>query len=213
MKPRSRPSRLASPDSSAPGRSRRVRWKTTCRVLAVTIDGLPGRPLAARETRPSRSRCRWSATNWCMCSAASARAAAGADGCRRLPRRGRRAPWNRGRRLHLATEKPNLLPRSSRPQQRQKATRSRLPPVPGPQRPELGDRKRQIASIYAWVQVASGEHRFAPRPIESVQPPEIQQSWKRGRCSNGTMSHGREPVKGWLAVNGRSRTASPSLPA
>jgi hypothetical protein len=58
---------------------------------------------------------------------------------------------------------------------------SRLPPVPGPQRPELGDRKRQIASIYTWVQVTSGEHRFAPRPIEAAQPPEIQQSWKLRR--------------------------------
>src|SRR6266508_5003359 len=28
---------------------------------------------------------------------------------------------------------------------------SRLPPVLGPQRPELDDRKRQIASIYVWV--------------------------------------------------------------
>ena len=41
MKPRSRPSRPASPDSSAPRRSRRVRVKTACLVLAVTIDGLP----------------------------------------------------------------------------------------------------------------------------------------------------------------------------
>src|SRR5690348_8092585 len=44
----------------------------------------------------------------------------------------------------------------------------RLPPVPGPQRPELGDRKRQIASVYVWVQVTSGEHYFAPRPIEAA---------------------------------------------
>ena len=58
---------------------------------------------------------------------------------------------------------------------------SRLPPVPGPQQPELGDRKRQIASIYAWVQVTSGEHHFAPRPIEAAQPPETQQAWKLRR--------------------------------
>jgi hypothetical protein len=47
----------------------------------------------------------------------------------------------------------------------------RLPPVPGPHQPELGDRKRQIASIYVWVQVTSGEHYFAPRPIEAPSPP------------------------------------------
>jgi len=53
----------------------------------------------------------------------------------------------------------------------------RLPPVPGPHQPELGDRKRQIASVYVWVQVTSGEHYFAPRPIEAAQPPEIQKGW------------------------------------
>jgi hypothetical protein len=62
-----------------------------------------------------------------------------------------------------------------------KALTARLPPIPGPQRPELGDRKRQIASIYVWVQVTSGEHHFAPRPIEAAQPPETQQAWKLRR--------------------------------
>src|ERR1035441_69172 len=52
-----------------------------------------------------------------------------------------------------------------------KALTARHPPIPGPQRPELGDRKRQIASIYVWVQVTSGEHHFAPRPIEAAQRP------------------------------------------
>jgi hypothetical protein len=45
---------------------------------------------------------------------------------------------------------------------------ARLPPAPGPQQPDLGDRKRQLASIYVWVQVTSGEHLFAPRPIEAI---------------------------------------------
>jgi hypothetical protein len=57
------------------------------------------------------------------------------------------------------------------------ALTARLPSVPGP-RPELGDRKRQIASVYVWVQVTSGEHYFAPRPIEAGQLPEIQRQWK-----------------------------------
>ncbi len=58
---------------------------------------------------------------------------------------------------------------------------ARLPAVPGPQEPELGDRKRQIASIYIWVQITSGEHHFAPRPIEAAQPRQIQQAWKLRR--------------------------------
>ncbi|MBB5778706.1 hypothetical protein [Nonomuraea jabiensis] len=45
---------------------------------------------------------------------------------------------------------------------------ARLPTVPGPQRSELGDRKRQLASIFAWVELTAGEHRFAPRPIEAA---------------------------------------------
>jgi hypothetical protein len=57
----------------------------------------------------------------------------------------------------------------------------RLPAIPGPQHPELGDRKRQIASIYVWVQLTSGEHHFAPRPIEDAQPLQIQQEWKNRR--------------------------------
>ena len=80
MKPRSRPSRSASPDSSASRRSRRVRWKTACRVLAVTIDGLPCRPLTPSEARPSRSRCRWSAANWCMCCGGQHRGVVAAAG-------------------------------------------------------------------------------------------------------------------------------------
>ena len=54
---------------------------------------------------------------------------------------------------------------------------ARLPPVPGPQQPDLGDRKRQLASIYVWVQVTSGEHLFAPRPIEAIMPPSLRKPW------------------------------------
>ena len=49
---------------------------------------------------------------------------------------------------------------------------ARLPPSPGPQQPDLGDRKRQVASVYVWTRVTSGEHIFAPRPIEAAQPPD-----------------------------------------
>lgn len=69
----------------------------------------------------------------------------------------------------------------------------RLPPVPGPQRPELGDGKRQIASIYVWVQVTSGEHYFAPRPIEAAQPPEIREAWKERRNTIWHLMHRSQP--------------------
>jgi len=60
---------------------------------------------------------------------------------------------------------------------------ARLPHVPDSRRPDFGNCQRQVASIYIWVQLTSGEHNFAPRPIEAVQPPEIQENWKRGRRS------------------------------
>ena len=60
---------------------------------------------------------------------------------------------------------------------------ARLPPAPGPQQPDLGDRKRQLASIYVWVQVTSGEHLFAPRPIEAIMPPSLQKPWTQWTSS------------------------------
>src|SRR5260370_28537466 len=50
---------------------------------------------------------------------------------------------------------------------------ARLPPAPGPQQPDLGDRKRQLASIYVCVHVTSGEHLFAPRPLDAIIPPSL----------------------------------------
>lgn len=46
-------------------------------------------------------------------------------------------------------------------------------------RPESGDRKRHVASVYVWTRVTSGEPAFAPRPIEAAQPPEVQEDWQR----------------------------------
>lgn len=60
---------------------------------------------------------------------------------------------------------------------------ARLPHVPDSRRPDFGHCQRQVASIYVWVQLTSGEHNFAPRPIEAVQPPEIQENWKPRRRS------------------------------
>ena len=58
---------------------------------------------------------------------------------------------------------------------------SELPPIPGPVRPVVDDRKRQDASIYVWAQVTCGEHLFAPRPIEAGQPEHIQREWAQRR--------------------------------
>jgi hypothetical protein len=78
---------------------------------------------------------------------------------------------------------------------------SRLPDVPSLQRPDLGACKRQVASIYVWVDVTSGEHHFAPRPLEAAQPPEIQQAWKDGQRSNiwGRM-HRSRPIPHYTSL-------------
>lgn len=47
--------------------------------------------------------------------------------------------------------------------------------------PALDDRKRQVASVFIWVQVTQGEHLFAPRPIEAAQAPDVQRKWARTR--------------------------------
>jgi hypothetical protein len=60
---------------------------------------------------------------------------------------------------------------------------ARMPTVPGSRRPDFRHCHRHVASIYVWVKVTSGEHRFAPRPVEAAQPPEIQEAWKGRRRS------------------------------
>jgi hypothetical protein len=87
----------------------------------------------------------------------------------------------------------------------------RLPPVPGPQRPELGDRKRQIASVYVWVQVTSGEHHFAPRPIEAAQPPEVQEAWKERRNTIWHLMHRGRPGPHYTSLKGELNTIATSL--
>lgn len=57
------------------------------------------------------------------------------------------------------------------------AITSQLPPTPGPIQPDLGDRKRQCASVVVWARVTQGEHVFAPHPIEQAQPPDIRRAW------------------------------------
>jgi hypothetical protein len=56
---------------------------------------------------------------------------------------------------------------------------ARLPPAARTRTPDLGDRRRQIASVYVWVRVTLGEPGFAPRPIEAAQPPAVREHWRR----------------------------------
>ncbi len=96
--------------------------------------------------------------------------------------------------LHSLTAELDTTPRKVNYQQRREWLRdwalpgeawqiltSRLPPIPGHIQPELGDLKRQLASIYVWVRLTQGEHLFAPRPIEAIQFPELQNAWKLRR--------------------------------
>ncbi|MCX5239027.1 TniQ family protein [Streptomyces prunicolor] len=60
---------------------------------------------------------------------------------------------------------------------------TRLPPVPGPVRPNLDDRVRQEASAFVWAYVTCGEPLYAPRHIEAAQPPDTRQSWQQRRAN------------------------------
>jgi hypothetical protein len=90
------------------------------------------------------------------------------------------------------------------------ALTSRLPSVPGP-RPELGDRKRQIASVYVWVQVTSGEHYFAPRPIGAAQPPEIQEQWNERLHTIWHLMHRSRPGPHYASLTAELDTIAASL--
>jgi hypothetical protein len=87
---------------------------------------------------------------------------------------------------------------------------ARLPSVPGP-RPEIGDRKRQIASVYVWVQVTSGEHHFAPLLIEAAQPPEIQEEWKNRRNTIWSLMHRSRPGPHYASLIAELKALAASL--
>jgi len=90
---------------------------------------------------------------------------------------------------------------------------ARLPPIPGPQRPELGDRKRQIASIYVWVQLTSGEHHFAPRPIEAAQPQHVQEAWNSRRNTIWSLLCSNRPRPHYISLKAELRDLATSLAA
>lgn len=43
---------------------------------------------------------------------------------------------------------------------------------------QLGDRRRQTASMIVWAWVTQGEHLFAPHPIRDQQPPDVRDAWR-----------------------------------
>jgi hypothetical protein len=85
----------------------------------------------------------------------------------------------------------------------------RLPLVPGPQ-PETGDRKRQIASIYVWTQVTSGEHHFAPRTIEAAQPREVREAWALRRNTIWSLMHRSKPGPHYASLKAELGTIATS---
>jgi hypothetical protein len=86
----------------------------------------------------------------------------------------------------------------------------RLPRAPGPP-PEVGDRKRQIASLYAWTLVTSGEHHFAPRPIEAAQPREVQEAWALRRNTIWHLMHRSKPGPHYASLKAELATMAISL--
>lgn len=42
---------------------------------------------------------------------------------------------------------------------------------------QLGDRRRETASMIVWTRVTQGEHVFAPHPIIDQQPPDVRAAW------------------------------------
>ncbi|MES9592296.1 hypothetical protein ABWK57_26115 [Streptomyces sp. NPDC094045] len=77
-----------------------------------------------------------------------------------------------------------------------------LPPVPGPVRPNLDDRKRQEASAFIWAYVTRGEPRFAPRHIEAAQPPDVRRAWHLRRSSTWFQLSRPDPLNHYAALRG-----------
>jgi hypothetical protein len=57
------------------------------------------------------------------------------------------------------------------------------PPAPG-RAPIMDDRKRQAASALIWARVTGSTPRFAPRPIEAMQPEPVRNAWARDRAGH-----------------------------
>src|SRR5260370_910113 len=89
---------------------------------------------------------------------------------------------------------------------------ARLPQFPGPRRPDFADCQRQAPSLYVWVQLTSGEHHFAPRPLEAAQLPQIQENWKRRqRNAIRTRMHSSPPGTRYSSLKAELNALATSL--
>ncbi|MET8702052.1 hypothetical protein ABZW10_24740 [Kitasatospora sp. NPDC004723] len=79
---------------------------------------------------------------------------------------------------------------------------TRLPPVPGPVRPNLGNRVRQEASAFVWAYVTCGEPLFAPRHIEAAQPPDTRQAWRQRRANTWFQLSRSDALNHYTALRG-----------
>jgi hypothetical protein len=66
----------------------------------------------------------------------------------------------------------------------------------------MDDRKRQDASAFVWADVTRGEPRFAPRPIEAEQPPDVRRAWHLRRSSTGSQFSRPDPLDHYAALRG-----------
>jgi hypothetical protein len=91
----------------------------------------------------------------------------------------------------------------------------RLPPTPGPVQPVLDDRRRQDASNLVWTRVTQGEHLFAPRPLQALQPAAVQEHWEQRRHTTWHQLTRQKPLQHYADLRdlliAQARTVASSI--